>query len=124
MPRKAPSPCNAPGCGALTRGRYCDKHAHMAASWRTSKRADRSITGRPWRRLRAQILERDGHQCQCTECTKLGRVRPATEVDHIVPTAAGGGSGAGNLQAINPGCPARKTQSESRPSQGQGASKV
>jgi 5-methylcytosine-specific restriction endonuclease McrA len=39
--------------------------------------------GRPWRRLRAQILA--GNPA-CAIC----RVRPATTVDHIVPVSRGG----------------------------------
>lgn len=45
----------------------------------TAKSHGRS--GRPWRRLRLQILERDGYLCMIRgpKCTKL-----ATTVDHIV----------------------------------------
>ena len=37
-----------------------------------------------WKRVRAQIRERDGYRCR--QCGKAGRL----EVDHIVPIAAGG----------------------------------
>ena len=42
----------------------------------------------------------------------MGRVRPATEVDHILPLADGGTDDPGNLQAINQECHARKTVAE------------
>ena len=42
----------------------------------------------------------------------MGRVRPATEVDHILPLADGGTDDLGNLQAINRECHARKTVAE------------
>ena len=40
-----------------------------------------------WRKVRRQILARDGYRCQIgdTTCTKH-----ATEVDHIIPIADGG----------------------------------
>lgn len=41
----------------------------------------------PWRRIRQQVLERDGHLCQIRgpNCTRL-----ADQVDHIVPWDKGG----------------------------------
>lgn len=41
----------------------------------------------PWKKIRAQILERDGHRCQIRGegCTQI-----AQEVDHILPVALGG----------------------------------
>lgn len=41
----------------------------------------------PWRRVRRQILERDGHLCQIQA---PGCTLRATQVDHIVPVARGG----------------------------------
>ena len=51
---------------------------------------------RAWRTLRAQILERDQHQCQVNGdgCTLT-----ATEVDHILPVARGGTDAPANLRA-------------------------
>lgn len=64
------------------------------------------------RRVRQQVLDRAGRVCQCSECASMGRVRPATEVDHILPLADGGTDDLGNLQAINQECHARKTVAE------------
>lgn len=41
----------------------------------------------PWKRIRSQILERDGHRCQIRSHGCLGT---ATEVDHILPVSLGG----------------------------------
>ena len=68
--------------------------------------------GSRWRRIRQQVLDRAGWVCQCSDCASMGRVRPATEVDHILPLADGGTDEVGNLQAINRECHARKTVAE------------
>lgn len=68
--------------------------------------------GRPWRRLRAQILERDGYLCQCSDCARRLVPRLAHEVDHIKPVAEGGTDDPENLQAINRDCHKTKTQAE------------
>lgn len=48
-----------------------------------------------WRTTRARILDRDGHMCRTTGCT-----RQATSVDHITSVAAGGTHDDENLVAI------------------------
>jgi len=76
---------------------------------RTGKK--RSL-GRPWRRLVAEILRRDGYQCQLaypgtwpgvdgTPRRCLGR---ATTADHIVPASAGGTDHPDNLRAACQPC--------------------
>lgn len=57
-----------------------------------------------------QILMRDAHLCQCPRC--LGgalRIRPAHEVDHIVPRSKGGTDAAANLRSVNRECHKRLT---------------
>lgn len=68
--------------------------------------------GRPWRRLRDQILERDGYLCQCPACKKRPVPKVAHEVDHIKPVAEGGTDDPGNLQAMNRDCHKAKTRAE------------
>lgn len=68
--------------------------------------------GRPWRRLREQILERDGYLCQCQACEKRSVPLIAHEVDHIKPIAQGGTDDPKNLQAINRDCHKAKTRAE------------
>jgi 5-methylcytosine-specific restriction protein A len=41
----------------------------------------------PWKRIRRQVLERDGHLCQIQAAGCTSR---ATQVDHIVPVAKNG----------------------------------
>jgi 5-methylcytosine-specific restriction endonuclease McrA len=41
----------------------------------------------PWRRIRREVLERDGHRCQIRAD---GCTQNATEVDHILPVSMGG----------------------------------
>ena len=70
----------------------------------------RKLTGRPWRRLREQILIRDEYRCQCEECKGIGLL--ADEVDHVVPVSRNGSDDPSNLRAINRECHKLKTQKE------------
>jgi 5-methylcytosine-specific restriction protein A len=66
--------------------------------------------GAKWQKLREMILRRDNYLCQCPDC--LGgdkRLTPATEVDHIIPKAQGGGDHERNLRAVNTDCHKRLT---------------
>ena len=89
------------------------------SNWPTESSAKRGYDAR-WRRLRAHVLARDDHLCQCTHCKADGRTTLATEVDHIVSRANAQAIGwikartehPNNLQAINTHCHARKTQEE------------
>lgn len=71
----------------------------------------RKLTGRPWRRLREQILQRDKHLCQ--PCQRMGKWTEASEVDHIVALAKGGTDDRTNLEAICGPCHERKTLRDS-----------
>ncbi len=84
MPRKPKKPCRYPGCPELTEDRYCPEH---------QKERDREYnrTNRPfrklynsvrWQRLRKRFLL---EHPLCVECERLGRITPATVVDHIKP---------------------------------------
>jgi 5-methylcytosine-specific restriction protein A len=68
--------------------------------------------GRPWRRLRERILQRDSYVCQA--CAREGRTQIAHEVDHVVNIAAGGTDDPSNLEAICTDCHRKKTQQEAR----------
>lgn len=86
----------------------------LGGNWADSRRGSRHARGygSAWDRLRLQILMRDNHLCQCEECRAMGRVRPATEVDHIVNKAQGGTDDPSNLQAINTECHKAKSARE------------
>lgn len=70
--------------------------------------------GRPWRRIRARILERDHYLCQCEDCKANHLVTLADEVDHIIPTSQGGTDEDWNLRAINAEHHKLKTARESQ----------
>lgn len=53
-----------------------------------------------WPRIRRRILKRDGWKCQRELATGGRCSEPATDVDHIIPAALGGGDEAGNLEAL------------------------
>ena len=61
----------------------------------------RNGSSRAWRKVRAHVLDRDGHTCQIgwPGCTVH-----ATHVDHIVPVVHGGTDGEHNLRAACARC--------------------
>jgi 5-methylcytosine-specific restriction endonuclease McrA len=74
------------GCGALINaGSYCPR-------CRT-----RNGSTRQWRKLREQVLARDGYTCR--NCGA-----PAEHVDHIIPLARGGTDTVQNLRATCARC--------------------
>lgn len=71
----------------------------------------RTLTGRPWRRLRERVLIRDRYLCQA--CLRQQRVTVATEVDHIRALADGGAErDMANLQSLCRKCHSLKTALE------------
>lgn len=63
-----------------------------------------------WRKLRDYYIK--SHPL-CEECKRKGRVRKATEVDHITPISDGGSRyNTANLQALCKSCHSRKTMKE------------
>ncbi|WP_289332928.1 HNH endonuclease [Acinetobacter baumannii] len=113
-------PCREFGCTNLVRFAsqkgYCDDHANRRSGW--GKRHDRTGSttergyGYAWRKLRESILERDRYVC--VQCRAVGRVSPATDVDHIKAKAFGGTDDPENLQSLCGPCHKNKTQQESR----------
>lgn len=69
---------------------------------------------RHWRRLRALVLDRDGHSCQLpVEGGHAGNGGPtcgafATHVDHVVPRKLGGSDHPSNLRAACAPCNLRR----------------
>lgn len=74
--------------------------------------ANERMRGRAWMKKRHQILTRDNGLCRCAECTELGRILIAHEVDHVVPLHEGGADADANLAAINIDCHKRKSAAE------------
>lgn len=63
-----------------------------------------------WKRIRLQVIARDGGMCRI--CGRL--VTGRGDVDHIVPKARGGTDALDNLQYVHVECHSRKTVSENR----------
>lgn len=76
--------------------------------------ATERIRGREGAEIRDRILSRDQGICKCRECTSLGRLMPAHQVDHRVPLFEGGREDDGNRYAINRQCHYEKTTCELR----------
>lgn len=84
MTRRAPSPCNAPGCQVLTRSRFCERHRrqHQREDQRRRGTATQRGYDARWRRARRAFLI---EHPLCAHCLEAGRTTPADTVDHIVP---------------------------------------
>lgn len=111
------TPCRQYRCPNLVKRKdkgYCDEHSDQRSNW--TKRPDRSGSttkrgyGHAWRKLRAQVLNRDGHLCMA--CKRAGRYVPATDVDHIISKAKGGTDALSNLQSLCKSCHRTKTANE------------
>lgn len=109
MPRSAPKPCTAPGCGVLVHdgsGR-CAKHPRVA--WGKQPTATKRVTGRRLQQLRQELFRRSP---LCAECERLGRVSLATQRDHIKPLAEGGADDDDNVQGLCEPCHEEKSLQE------------
>lgn len=60
-----------------------------------------------WRQIRATVLARDGYSCVVCGAR-------ATQVDHVVPRAAGGSDDRANLRSLCGTCHRAKTTHDSR----------
>ena len=70
---------------------------------------DTRITGRTLQRLRNKLLRANP---LCMMCLIYGRIRPATDLDHIIGLAQGGTNAEDNLQGLCHDCHADKTARE------------
>ena len=84
MPMKLPTPCAAPGCPAVSHGRFCDKHRKQ--HWQEVEATQKSPAQRgydaKWKAARAVFLL--AHP-RCVECRTNGHTTKATDVDHVIP---------------------------------------
>ena len=99
MPYRAPRPCREPGCpGYAVRRGWCAYHARMHESEYDKQRGSAAERGydSTWRELRARFLHDNPY---CVICGK-----PATDVHHILPRAAGGTDDWSNLEALCHAC--------------------
>ena len=117
MPRRAPTPCRYPGCGAvLATSGFCPQHrASVHQDYGRARRGFDAEVGfyqsRQWRVVRAAFLR---EHPLCGLCSARGGLIPARVVDHVVPVKDGGARYlASNLQALCVSCHNRKTARES-----------
>lgn len=84
MPTKPLTPCAAPGCPAVSKGRFCDKHTKQY--WREvsarQKPPEQRGYNEKWKAARAAFLLAHPY---CAECRISGSNIPATDVDHFIP---------------------------------------
>lgn len=111
MPR-APRQCpgdNYQCPNLVTTTKFCPDHTK---SWQGQRTTSGTVTRTTaWQKLRPQVLNRDNHRCQIQHPGCTGH---ATQVDHIINTAAGGAKlDPDNCQAACRPCNARKAQQES-----------
>jgi 5-methylcytosine-specific restriction endonuclease McrA len=78
-------PCAEPGCTALSPLPRCPAHTARNGSTRR------------WRKVRVQVLERDGHRCRYCGAS-------ANTVDHVTPLIVGGSDHDTNLVAACDHC--------------------
>lgn len=104
MPTTPLRPCARAGCPELVRVGHCPAHRPRPA--RTA--AERGY-GTAWRGARLAVLQ---DEPLCRECRRVGVVRLARPVDHIVPKANGGTDDRANLQPLCDAHHIAKTQRE------------
>lgn len=107
MANAAPSPCNYPGCHAITVDGRCERHRHKP--WSRDKRQDR-LRGRPLQRRRASYF---AEHPLCAQCETEGAIRTAMILDHIIPLSEGGSDDPDNWQGLCRQCHDEKTKAES-----------
>lgn len=88
MPQRPLKPCSAPVCAALVRGkRFCESHEHLAEQHKRQHDRRRGTStergyGYKWQKARARFLQANP---LCVKCQSQGRVKAASDVDHIMP---------------------------------------
>lgn len=106
-----PRPCTQARCNnmAVSKGK-CEEHQPEPWASNKDKSAHSRGYGYKWKRLRSNILKRDGYLCQ--ECLRNNKVTEAKEVDHIKNKKRGGTDCPSNLEAICTPCHKKKTIEE------------
>lgn len=110
MPKAAPKPCSHPGCGVLVHDGTSRCPKHPGKVWTKSPLATKRVTGRRLQALRAELFK---SQPLCVECQRAGRVRVATQRDHVIPLAEGGADDESNVQPLCADCHEVKSKFES-----------
>ncbi|MGL5344889.1 MAG: HNH endonuclease [Plesiomonas sp.] len=113
MPPRTPRACRTRGCANTTidNSGLCDSHKGQGwVAHSNGRTATQRGYGSRWRALRQRVLKRD--QGLCVMCRLDGLAVPATDVDHIIAKAHGGGDTESNLQSLCRKHHAKKTALE------------
>lgn len=107
MPRSSATPCNKPGCGALTYTRFCSEHKQVEHRRSSNARGYDSA----WRRLSNRYREANP---LCEPCKAKGEFVPVALVDHVIPVhvAPERVHDMDNLQGMCRPCHAEKTAAD------------
>ena len=101
--------CLRPGCSQKTEASYCEQHKQRE---RPRQSAARRGYDRRWRRFRLWYLARNP-LCESCKAKTPPLLLGATDVDHVVPLACGGGRyDLSNLQALCRRCHQQKTSQQ------------
>ena len=105
-------------CRTVHSGLCPIREEYLKTKWRNRPEKKSGRGGRPWRRLRQEIFERDGFLCQICLANGITKVvtfhgKLAGVCDHIIPLAQGGTDSKGNLQTICKDCDETKSKAES-----------
>jgi 5-methylcytosine-specific restriction enzyme A len=115
MPHAPRRPCSWPGCHALTDDGRCAEHKRQGRKDSDGRRGSSASRGYGfrWQKAREAYL---GRHPLCAQCLALGRIVPATVVDHIVPHKGDHELfwDSGNWQVLCKPCHDRKTGAEGR----------
>jgi len=105
MPTKPNRPCRYQGCPNLaTSGeQYCPQHKAKTEQFynKYQRPNDKHAYGRAWKRIRDRKIKENP---LCEECLKVGIIKAAEEVHHILPLADGGTSERSNLISLCRSC--------------------
>jgi len=83
MPYDTKKPCYHPGCKNLTFGSYCQKHEKSRTRFYNKNiRKNAELYDYQWYKAAKLFLSKNP---LCVECQKHSIIRPAKEVDHIIP---------------------------------------
>ena len=117
MPIRAKTPCRHLGCRALLdKPGFCDKHRRE--TFKVQRQAmsidkaehDRFYHRAAWKKVRLLQLQLEP---LCRECRKVGKLTPASIVDHIIERSKGGSDfDQENLQSTCASCHNAKTRRE------------
>ncbi|MCL2072081.1 MAG: HNH endonuclease [Oscillospiraceae bacterium] len=109
MPYKSKRRCKFQGCPVLVEAGegYCPQH--KSAKFPARRSGEKSHYNRRWQKIRAVYLSK---QPLCADCEKAGKLKPATEVHHIISIADGGSDSHENLMGLCKSCHSRRTAKE------------